>query len=126
MRNLKVFGQDRQRGFVLLDSLVAVGIVGAVFSLLAAGMSLGARAGSEMEEQVTASWLTSSQLDLIKDTTYLDPPLSYPAVSAPGGYAVENVVSVYPDGDSNVQLVTVRVYRGGELVQESNVVKVNR
>ena len=126
MRGLKAFGRDRQRGFVLIDSLVAVGIVGAVFSLLLAGMSLGARSSNEMEEQVTASRLTSSQLDLIKDATYLDPPLSYPAVPAPDGYTVENVVSAYPGGDENVQIVTVRVYRGGGLVNESDLVKVNR
>ena len=115
-----------QRGLFLVDSMGAVGLVGLIFGPLLAGVSLAARGTDTVAEQVTASLLSRSQIESIKDAIFIDPPQPYPSVTAPPGYTVENTAAAYPGGDSNIQTVTVRVLRGGGLVSEIEVIKVNR
>ena len=115
-----------QRGSLLLDSLVAVSILSLVFTALLAGTSLAARSTSKAHEVSTGSWLSRSQIELVRDAAYLAPPMAYPVVSPHAGYTVENSNAPYPGGDPDIQLVTIRVLREGNLVLETEILKVNR
>ena len=119
----KVWAQD-QRGLGLVESLVAVAILGVVGVAFLAALSTGAIAVREEAPRVVAQSLARTQLEYIKSYTY--EPTSYPTVDTPEGYAIYVTVASIPEADTNIQKITVTISRHQEEILTLENYKVNR
>ena len=119
-------GARAQRGFVLIEMMLAVGIVGTAMLATVLAFSTASRTSDFVESATKGEWIATSQIELIKTATYVVTPGVYPSVTAPAGFAVSNFTSNVTGGDSNIQIVTVTVSEGGEPVYTTSALKVNR
>lgn len=119
-----VGGQD---GVGLVETLVAVAILGVTLVTLLAAISTGSIGVATTEERVTAENLARSQLEYAKSQSYLTAPASYATVTPPVGYTVSaEATSIDPEGDSSVQKITVTVARDGDTLLTVEDYKVDR
>ncbi len=115
-----------QEGVGLVETLVAVAILGVTLVTLLAAISTGSIGVATTEERVTAENLARSQLEYTKSQPYLTAPASYPTVTPPAGYAVSAEATSIPGGDSSIQKITVTVTRGSETLITVEDFKVDR
>ncbi len=135
------FGSARngERGLTLIEILIALGILAATAVVFLLGMSTSSKAVMVSQERVAAESLVKSQMESIKSQDYVmtdeynpnDPDLSYQLIAIPAdlvqqGYdiVIHNPVAV-PDGDVNIQSITVEVTRNGETMFTLAGYKVN-
>ena len=118
----KVWAED-QRGLGLVETLVAVAILGVVGVAFLAALSTGAIAVREGAPKVVAQSLARTQLEYIKSHTF---EATYPTVDTPAGYFISLQVSPIPDTDTNIQKITVTVTRNQEDLLTVESYKVNR
>lgn len=115
-----------QHGFMMIEMMLAVAIVGTAMFAVVSSFSTSSRASEHVQETTTAEWLATSQLEFIRTTAYVVTPGTYPAVAAPAGYVVANTTAAVTGGDLNIQTVFVTVTKSGEEVYSTSAVKVNR
>jgi type II secretory pathway pseudopilin PulG len=128
----KEVAQGRRRrsgeeGVGLVETLIAVGILGLALTVLLAAVSTGSLAVSRTEERVTAENLARSQLEYTKSQGYLTPPASYLTVTpSPGGYGVAVDAASIPNTNSAIEKITVTVSRDGRELLVVEDYKVDR
>ncbi len=115
-----------QAGVGLVETLVAVAILGVTLVTLLAAISTGSIGVATTEERVTAENLARSQLEYAKSQSYLTAPASYATVTPPVGYTVSAEATSIPEGDSSVQMITVAVTRDGDTLLTVEDYKVDR
>ena len=115
-----------EKGFALIGVLIAIAILGLVAVIFASGISTGAKAVFVSDERATAESLAKSQLESIKEQTYIDYSEAhdpYDIISAPSGFSIElDVVPFDPDtgvpysesggvfdGDDGIQKITATI-----------------
>jgi len=123
-------GRRRRRGeegVGLVETLIAVGILGLALTVLLAAVSTGSLAVSRTEERVAAENLARSQLEYTKSQGFLAPPASYATVTpSPGGYGVAVEAALIPDTNSSIEKITVTVSRDGRELLVVEDYKVDR
>jgi len=116
-----------EEGVGLVETLIAVGILGLALTVLLAAVSTGSLAVSRTEERVAAENLARSQLEYTKSQGYLAPPASYATVTpSPGGYGVVVEAASIPDTNSGIEKITVTVSRDGKTLLVVEDYKVDR
>ena len=140
LRKVKDWIQD-QRGVGLVESLVAVAILGITVVAFVMALSSGAVAVREGNQQVVVQSLVRTQLEYVKSyplydseaTTYpyvytYDETYNPSPITLPEGYgisvAVESILE--PATDDNIQKITVTISRGGEDILTVEDYKVDR
>ena len=114
------------RGFVMIEMMLAVGIVGTVMLAVVTSFSTSSKNASFIDHAATAEWLSTSQMELIRAATFVLTPGTYTNVTAPTGFGVSNVTAAVAGGDTNLQIVTVTVTKDAVIVFEASTLKVNR
>ncbi len=111
-----------QRGFSLIEALVAVAILAAIGVVFINAMTTGFRSAGIQDEQLTADSLARTQLEIIKSAPY---NVSYPVtVTMPFQYSMsiespyvlwnsDNDTWVVSPTDTKLQKITVKVFREG-------------
>ena len=115
-----------QEGVGLVETLVAVAILGVTLVTLLAAISTGSIGVATTEERVSAENLARSQLEYAKSQSYLTAPASYATVTPLAGYAISADATSIPEGDSSVQKITVTVTRDGDTLLTVEDYKVDR
>lgn len=115
-----------ERGLGLVETLVAVGILGVTIVAFVAGLSTGLIAVRQADGQVVAESLARSQLEYIKAQPYNPEATTYPPVEAPGSYSISVEVGSIPGGSADIQRITVAILRSGESILTIEDYKVNR
>ena len=115
-----------QNGLGLVETLVAVAILGTSVVAFVVALSTGSIAVGKQDEEVVAQGLAQAQLEYTKSQAYDAEASTYPAVTAPAGYTVSVAVSAVPSTDEDIQKITVDVLRGGESIIIVEDYKVNR
>lgn len=115
-----------QRGLGLVETLVAVAILGTSVVAFAAGLSAGSIAVREQGETEVTQGLAQTQLEYTKSYAFNPSAATYPAVAAPTGYTISVGVSAVPGTDTNIQKITVTVSREGQAMETVAGYKVNR
>jgi prepilin-type N-terminal cleavage/methylation domain-containing protein len=128
--------RNGERGFSLIEILVALGILAAVAVVFLLGMSTSSKAIMVSQKSVAAESLAKSQIENIKSWAYDDNnPPDYEAAKLtdiPDGYDIDiNAVRLDPDedglgDDDGLQEITVTVTHDGEAAFELVSYKVNR
>ena len=123
---LKKLNNRKERGIALVESLIAVAILGGGVLAMILAMSGGALAARENNQQVTAQSLARSQMEYTKDYAYDSGSSTYPTISSPTGYGISVGVSAVPGGDSAIQKITANITRDGMVIMTVEDYKVNR
>lgn len=112
-----------EKGVGLVESLLAVAIVGVALVAFLAAMSTGSMAVATADKRVTAENLAWSQMENSLGQAYA---ASYSTITEPSGYAIAITVSGVDGRDQNeIQKLTVGVgYDSGTVSAEA--FKVNR
>ena len=99
-----------ERGVGLVESLIALAIVGVAITALLGALSTGSMAVGKTDRRVTAESLARAQMEYTKSLPYLVAPASYEAIAPlPEGYSISAVASPVSGRDSDLQRVTVTV-----------------
>jgi type II secretory pathway pseudopilin PulG len=135
---LKIF-RSRESGMVLLEVLLAAAILGMVAVTSLNSLSVASKADFINNEQSDSECLASSQVEHIKNQSYIDftDPYhgDYELVAAPANYTVAvTTVPVDPDTgqplasgeDSGIQKITVLIRHYGEEITVLESYKVDR
>ena len=128
LKKAKGWVQD-QRGVGLVESLVAVAILGVAIVGFVMALSSGAMAVREGNQQVVAQSLARTQLEYIKNYQPYDPEATtYPTVDSPEGYTISVEVDAIsePATDDDIQKITVTISLGDEDILTVEDYKVNR
>jgi type II secretory pathway pseudopilin PulG len=115
-----------ERGITLVESLIAVAVLGGGILTLVLCMSSGALAVNENDRQSVAQGLVRAQLEHTKSYAYDSGASTYPTVSPPSGYSVSVNVTAVPGADSDIQKITATVTYGGAAIMAAEDYKVNR
>ena len=115
-----------ERGFALMEALIAVAILGMTLVVFIAGLSTGLLATGSADRLSAAHELARSQLEYTKNDTYSAAPHTYATVTPAATYGVTSVASTLGGGDANVELITVTVSKDGNAVYTLEGYKVNR
>ena len=115
-----------ERGFALMESLIAVAILGMTLVVFIAGLSTGLLATGQADRLSTAHELARSQMEYTKNDAFHVAPFTYPTVTPPATYAVTSTASTISGGDANVESITVSVSKDGVSVFSLEGYKVNR
>ncbi len=117
-----------QRGALLLEALVAVGLLTSVLSAAVVGLSTGSIAVGITDEKVTAQSIARSQLEYTMSDTFCAAPCNYGVMptSLPAGYTVTSEAVAYDPPDPNLETLVVTVYRDGQAVAVVKGIKANR
>ena len=115
-----------EEGFSLVESLVAVAIMGTAVVTLVIALATGSIAISENDQEVVVQSLARSQLEYTKGYTYDPDATTYPAVATPPGYTISVGVSSVPATNSNIQKISANISRDGDLILTIEDYKVDR
>ena len=121
----------KQSGVILLETLVGVAVISTTVLTGLVALSTASIASDQVSEGSTASWLIVSEMEIISTQDYVaalgtDMYQGLPVDDIPAGFTVENTSSSYPGGNSDIQVVTITVSKGGEVLKQKQIVKVNR
>ena len=115
-----------QRGLGLVETLVAVAILGTSVVAFVVALSAGSIAVGEQDEEVVAQSLVQTQLEYTKSYPYDPEATTYPTVDTPEGYAIAVGIDSIPDTDADIQKITVTISRDSENIIAIENYKVNR
>ncbi len=105
-----------ERGATLVESLMAIALLGGVVVTLVLTMSGGAMAVNQSDLQATAQELARTQLEYTKSYTYDPSAVTYPTVSAPAGWSIAVGVSAVPGATNTIQKITATVSHAGTTI----------
>ena len=124
LSKLKVFMDEE--GLTIVESLIAVAIVGVALVAFAVALSTGSLAVWESDQEVTVQSLARTQMEYIKGYAYDPDATTYPTVNATDNYSISVAVTSVPDTDTNIQKVTANISRDGQVLLTVEDYKVNR
>lgn len=122
--NIKRFHQG-EKGVSLIETLIAIALLGIIGATLLAGMSGVYKATPIASEQDIGKSLAQSQIEYVLDLPY--DYMSYTPAPIPpnyGGYAADIDTDSFRDG--NIEKITVTIYHNDKEVSELEAYKVNR
>jgi type II secretory pathway pseudopilin PulG len=117
---------NRQPGLGLVETLVAVAILGIAVVAFVIALSVGSTAVGAQDEATATQGLAQSQLEYVKSQPYDPGAVTYPALATPPGYDLTVAVAYVPGADADIQKITVTVLRDGDNVLTVSDYKVNR
>lgn len=115
-----------EAGFSLVESLVAVAILGVSLTALISNLSVGSLAVNLQNESTLAQQLAQTQMETIKAAAYDSTGASYTLISSPEGYAVSVNTDSAIYSNSHIQKITVNVAHDGVTVITLEDYKVDR
>ena len=117
---------DNQRGLGLVETLIAVAILGTAMVAFTGALSAGSLAAGSQNIDVVAQSLAQSQLEYTKSYEYDSGASTYPTISVPEGYGISVDVSSVPGTDADIQKITVTITRDSQNLLVVEDYKVNR
>jgi type II secretory pathway pseudopilin PulG len=123
----KILFNRGERGITLVESIVAIAILGGGIITMVITMSGGALAVRTNDQMAIAQGLARTQLEYVKNHTYDSGATTYPSVSVPDGYSITvGVTTVPPGAGPYIQKITTNVTRDGAVIMTAEDYKVNR
>ena len=131
--------QDNEKGLTLIETLVALAILGAVAVVFITSLTTSIQTAAVSQERVVAESLAKSTMEFIKNSEYdytNDPPdyMVDPNLAIPAGYSIPDPVTAERldpdedglDDDDGIQKITVTIIHNGDTVLTLENYKVDR
>jgi prepilin-type N-terminal cleavage/methylation domain-containing protein len=120
-----------EKGFSLLEVLVALGLMGVIAVAFLAGIASSSRAVLVADEKTTAESLARSQMEYVKEISYVDGAATYdtdPELVAdmPEGFGVSTSAQPLNSPDDGIQKIMVTISYNSEPVTTLEDYKVDR
>ena len=120
-----------ESGLTLIETVVALAILGAVSVSFLNGMSETSQTIFIADEQATAESLAQSQMEQVKKADYIPGTTDYPAGMMPVGgdyanYSVIITAAPLDNPDDGIQRITVTVKHFEKTITQLESYKVNR
>ena len=117
IRRLKLFAR-REPGVSLMETVVALGILGAISVTFLVGLATTSRATFILDEHATAESLAQSQMEWARNTGYVYEAATYPAAPIPAhkdylDYSASIAVQPLHAPDDGLQKLSVTIQRSG-------------
>ncbi len=117
----------RQSGIGLVETVVALAVLGTVAVALLSGVVGINRAASTVDERATAEGLAQLQMEWAQNAAYVDDASAYSAAPVPGttgnatypdyaNYSASIAVEPQANPDEGIQKITVTIARSGVTV----------
>jgi Tfp pilus assembly protein PilV len=120
------FHLNSQRGIGIVETLVAVAILGTSVVAFVVSLSTGSLTVNELDRETTAQGLAQTQMEYTKNYAFIPGAVSYPVLDAPDTYSVSVGVQAVPGADTNIQKITVTVEKDSVSILAVTDYKVNR
>jgi type II secretory pathway pseudopilin PulG len=120
------FQLNNQKGISLVEAMVALAILGTSVVAFIIALSTGSLTITEQNKETTAQSLAQTQMEYTKDYPYAVGAATYPVLPPPATYNVTVGVTAVPSTDTNIQKITVTVFKEGNNVLTITDYKVNR
>ncbi|MBN2074470.1 MAG: type II secretion system protein [Dehalococcoidales bacterium] len=124
MRAFK-FIHPNQSGFTLIESLVAVAIVGFIAVFFVNSLGTSTSLGASIDEDETAKNLAEYQMEYIKNQAYMVSYEPAPIPEAYSNYTANITTSMVNLRDGNIQKITVKIVHHGINVTSLEGYKLN-
>ncbi|MBM3944084.1 MAG: hypothetical protein FJ317_01140 [SAR202 cluster bacterium] len=113
---------------MLLEALLAVGLLTTALTMSLQGLATGSRAVNKVNTLTTAQNVARSQAAYTMSQAFCVAPCSYSTSSSgvPEGYIVTSEAETVEGGDENLALVMVSVYKDGELIAQVKRLRTKR
>jgi len=120
-----------QMGFTLIETLVALAILGIVAVSILSGMATTSKATAIVDERATAESLARSQLEWVKNADYVYSATEYSPTPIPDGkdyigYSAIIVAEPLHDPDDGIQKIIITVKRSDKVIITLEGYKVDR
>ena len=115
-----------QKGMGLVETLVAVAILGTSVVAFVVGLSAGSLSVNEHDRETIAQGLAQTQMEYTKNYAFIPGAVTYPTLAVPPTYSVSVDVLAVPGADANIQKVTVSVLKDSVNIITISDYKVNR
>ncbi len=120
-----------EAGFALLETLLALALLGTVGAAYLSGLATTSRAVIVADEQSTGGSLAETEMEWVKKADYVPGATTYSAAPIPGGsdytgYSVNITAVSLRIPDDGIQQITVTVKRGAKQVLTLDGYKVDR
>ncbi len=120
-----------ESGMALIETLVAMALVGSIAVTYLSGLATTFKATMVADEQSTAESLARSQMEWVKTVTYVSSTANYTATAIPSasdytGYSVNITAAALNTPDDGIQKITVAVKHWGKQLISLEGYKVNR
>lgn len=120
------FHLNSQRGIGIVETLVAVAILGTSVVAFVVSLSTGSLAVNELDQETMAQSLAQTQLEYTKNYAFIPGAVSYPVLDVPDTYSIYIGVQAVPGADTNIQKITVTVQKDSVSILTVSDYKVNR
>ncbi len=124
-RSSRRFLRD-QRGGLLMEAVLAIGILTGVLSFAVQGVATGSKGMKTVRYLTTAQNIARSQMEYTLNSAYCAAPCAYPTVTVPSTYSVTAEAEAFMGADSNLGYVVVTVSKDDVVLVRIKSVKVNR
>jgi prepilin-type N-terminal cleavage/methylation domain-containing protein len=114
-----------QSGFTLIETLVALAIVGFIAVFFVNGLSTSASMGASVDEDETAKNLAEYQMEYVKNQNYSSSYESAPIPEAYSNYTANISVNAIDIRDGNIQKIIVVIAHHGINVTSLEGYKLN-
>ena len=114
-----------QRGISLVETLVAIAILGTAVVGFTAALSTGVISTSVHGQEVITQRLAQNQVESIKNQVF-SVTGAYTTVTVPSGYTLSLAMTAVPGANTDIQKITITVLRNGVSAYTVAAYKVNR
>jgi Tfp pilus assembly protein PilV len=115
-----------QSGIGLVETLVAVAILGVSAVSFVSNLSVGAMSVRTLNEEATIQQLLTTQMETLKGLKYDATGNTYPVISTPDGYNLTLSVDSQIVSNTNLQKITATLWLKGKQVAILENYKANR
>jgi type II secretory pathway pseudopilin PulG len=121
------FHLNNQRGIGIVETLVAVAILGTSVVAFIVSLSTGSLAVNALDQETTAQSLAQTQMEYTKNYAFIPGTFFYPVIpDIPDTYYLFVFSQQVPGADMNIQKITVFVIKDGVFILTLSDYKVNR
>ena len=121
MTHMNTSIKKNQTGMTLIETVVAIAIIGAISVVFLGGLVVSSKGTLEADEQSTAESVARCQMEWVQGLTYVDDATQYTSIDLDNfddyeGYTANITAEPLHSPDDGIQKITITVLHNGKWV----------